>query len=249
MLVYVDDVLVVSHAPDEVMKQIGSEFEIKNGEYGPPTSYLGAGISKVQLGNGDECWTMDSKKYVKAAIEVVRGLLAEDGRELKTSKPKHEGPIPINYEPELDATPHCDEEHASRYRQIIGILRWAIELGRFDILTEVALLSQYQASPREGHLEALYWIINYLHRYPMRRLVMNHTMPEIDNSVFRHDDWSDFYGDVVKEDPPNMPVPLGNAMQMSCFVDADHAGNKVTRRSHTCVFILLNNTPVIAFSK
>ncbi len=58
---------------------------------------------------------------------------------------------------------------------------------------------------------------------------MNHTMPEIDKSVFRHSDWSDFYGDVVKEDPPNMPVPLGNAVQMSCFVDADHAGNKVTR--------------------
>ncbi len=28
LLVYVDDVLVVSHAPDEVMKRIGSEFEI-----------------------------------------------------------------------------------------------------------------------------------------------------------------------------------------------------------------------------
>jgi hypothetical protein len=36
---------------------------------------------------------------------------------------------------------------------------------------------------------------------------------------------------------------------MSCFVDTDHAGNKVTRRSHTGVFILLNNTPVIEFSK
>jgi hypothetical protein len=125
LLVYVNDVLVVSHAPYKVMQQIGNEFEIKNGEYGPPTYYLGAGISKVQLGNGDECWTMDSKKYVKAAIEVVWGLLAKDGRELKTSKPKHEGPMPIKYEPELDATPHCDEEHASRYRRIIGILRWA----------------------------------------------------------------------------------------------------------------------------
>lgn len=51
LLVYVDDVMVVSHAPEEVMKQIGTEFEIKNNEYGPPTSYLGAGISKV-LGNG-----------------------------------------------------------------------------------------------------------------------------------------------------------------------------------------------------
>jgi hypothetical protein len=46
-----------------------------------------------------------------------------------------------------------------------------------------------------------------------------------------------------------MPVPLGNPIQMSCFVDADHMGNKVTRRLHTGVFILLNNTPVIAFSK
>ncbi len=231
------------------MKQIGNEFEIKNGEYGPPTSYLGGEVSKVQLGNGEQCWSMDSKKYVKAAVDVIRGLLAKDGRELKTSKSKHEGPIPTNYEPELDATSHCNEEHASQYRQIIGILRWAIELGRIDILTEVSLLSQYQANPREGYLETLYWIMNYLHRYPMRRLIMNHTVPDIDESVFRHDDWMDFYGEVIEEDPPNMPVPLGNPVQMSCFVDADHAGNKVTRQSHTGIFILLNNTPVIAFSK
>jgi hypothetical protein len=78
---------------------------------------------------------------------------------------------------------------------------------------------------------------------------MNHTVPNIDELVFRHDNWTDFYGKVVKEDPPNMPVPLGNPVHMSCFVDADHAGNKVTRRSHTGIFILLNNTPVTAFSK
>ncbi len=96
-ILYVDYVLVVSHAPEELMKQIGSKFEIKNGEYGPPTSYLGAGISKVQLSNGKECLSLDSKKYVKATVDIVRGLLAEDGRELKTSKSKHERPMPINY--------------------------------------------------------------------------------------------------------------------------------------------------------
>ncbi len=83
----------------------------------------------------------------------------------------------------------------------------------------------------------------------MRHSIMNHTVPDIDESVFRSDDWTDFYGNVIEEDPPNMPLPLGNPVQMSCFVDADHAGNKVTRRSHTEIFILLNNTPVIAFSK
>lgn len=40
---------------------------------------------------------------------------------------------------------------------------------------------------------------------------MNHTMPNMDESVFRHGDWEDFYGAVVKEDPPNMPVPFGNS--------------------------------------
>ena len=71
LLVYVDDVLVVSNAPEDVMKDISKEFKIKIGEFGPPTSYLGAGVSKVQLSTGEECWSMDSKKYVKAAIQVV----------------------------------------------------------------------------------------------------------------------------------------------------------------------------------
>jgi hypothetical protein len=47
---HVDDILLVaSNAPKDVMKDIRKEFEIKNGEYRPPTRYLGAGISKVQL--------------------------------------------------------------------------------------------------------------------------------------------------------------------------------------------------------
>ncbi len=96
------------------------------------------------------------------------------------------GPLHINYCPKLDATAHCNKEHASYYWQIIGIFRWAIKLGRIDILMEVALSSQYQANPCKGHLEALYWIANYLHRYPTWQLILNHTAPEnIDDSVFK----------------------------------------------------------------
>jgi hypothetical protein len=46
-------------------------YFLKINEYGPPTTYLGAGVSKVQLSTGEECWSMDSKKYIKAAIQVV----------------------------------------------------------------------------------------------------------------------------------------------------------------------------------
>ncbi len=83
----------------------------------------------------------------------------------------------------------------------------------------------------------------------MQRLVINHTWPNIDESVFKHGDWTEFYGDIVEEDPPNMPVPLGDSVIMSCFVDADHAGNQVTRRSHTGIFILVNNAPIVEYSK
>lgn len=38
-------------------------------------------------------------------------------------------------------------------------------------------------------------------------------------------------------------------MTMSCFVDADHAGCRETRRSHTGIIIFLQRTPIIWYSK
>jgi hypothetical protein len=38
-------------------------------------------------------------------------------------------------------------------------------------------------------------------------------------------------------------------MTMTCFVDADHAGNRVTQLSHTGIIIFCNRAPIIWFSK
>ena len=38
-------------------------------------------------------------------------------------------------------------------------------------------------------------------------------------------------------------------VQLICFVDADHAGSKETRRSHTGVLIFVNRAPILWFSK
>lgn len=38
-------------------------------------------------------------------------------------------------------------------------------------------------------------------------------------------------------------------MQLNVFVDADHAGNRVTRRSHTGILIYLNSAPIQWYSK
>ena len=62
-------------------------------------------------------------------------------------------------------------------------------------------------------------------------------------------DWRDFYGDVTEELPPNMPKPRGQPVVVSCSVDANHAGNVTTRRSHTGILIYVENAPIIWFSK
>mmetsp|Transcript_6957 Transcript_6957/g.15347 ORF Transcript_6957/g.15347 Transcript_6957/m.15347 type:complete len:588 (-) Transcript_6957:1134-2897(-) len=75
LLVYVDGVLLVSNDGENVMKQIGDKFEIKNNEWGAPKIYLGAGISKFNIsGTNVEAWSMESKQYVKAAVETVKDL-------------------------------------------------------------------------------------------------------------------------------------------------------------------------------
>ena len=46
-----------------------------------------------------------------------------------------------------------------------------------------------------------------------------------------------------------MPERRGRSVKMSVFVDADHAGNRVTRRSHTGVLIFLQNALTVWHSK
>ncbi|KAL7477924.1 hypothetical protein ACHAW6_003713 [Cyclotella cf. meneghiniana] len=101
-------------------------------------------------------------------------------------------------------------------------------------------MSQYQANPREGHLEALYLIFHFLLMNPLRRLVSNARLDA---------DWTEFYRDVEEEDPPDMPDPLGKPVHLNVFDDADHAGNVVTRRSNSGFFIFVNNTMIKMFSK
>ena len=49
---------------------------------------------------------------------------------------------------------------------------WAVKLGGIDIQVEVAMMTQYQTSPRYGHLEAAYVIFHYLSKNPTKRLVL-----------------------------------------------------------------------------
>jgi hypothetical protein len=83
-------------------------------------------------------------------------------------------------------------------------------LGRVDIFVEVSQLSQFQALPRQGQLEAAYHIFAYLKHHETSRLAFDPKMPKVNYAAFNTDaDWQDFYGYVREELPPKMPTPLG----------------------------------------
>jgi hypothetical protein len=172
--------------------------------------------------------------------------LAEDGfGKLRSRAPRQ---FRHDYRPEVDGTELLPPAGVTYYQGLIGVARWICELGRVDILLEVSLLSQYNARPRHGHLAAFLDVFAYMKRFPKGGIIFDPAQPDIDRSGFIDHDWQDFYGDAVEELPPRMPKPLGDPVTMTCFVDADHAGNLVTRRSHTGIIIFLNKAPIVWFS-
>ena len=48
--------------------------------------------------------------------------------------------------------------------------------------------------------------------------------------------------------PPNVPKPSNKEVYLRIFVDSDHSGDKLTKRSRTGYIIFLNNAPVAWFS-
>ena len=67
--------------------------------------------------------------------------------------------------------------------------------------------------------------------------------------VTANHDWIEFYPDAVEDIPSDKPQPRGELCTLTCFVDADHARDKLTRRSVTGILVLLNNTPISWYSK
>ena len=89
-------------------------------------------------------------------------------------------PLSSNSQPELEQSGELSTDMISRYLQLIVILRWAVDIGRIDIFTEAAIMSQYSASPRLGHLEGIYQIFGYLDKHDMSRIVFDPNKTKID---------------------------------------------------------------------
>lgn len=218
LFIYVDDILSLSHKTKEAIGEITSYFTAKQGSIKKPDIYLGANVAKFQLPDGRVVWSTSPLTDIRNAVKTVEQLLTEDGEGYKL-RSNTKNPLPLGYRPELDVTEELGDTLALRYLQLVGILRWKIELGLIDINLKVALMSQYQALPRLGHLKAVYHIFAYLKSYEKKgRLTYNPKSLQIDETVINSGaDWKDFYGDVEEKDAPKNAKAKGEKGRHICI--------------------------------
>ena len=259
ILVYVDDILVVDKTPMKYMTMLRESYTVREDTIKEPDQYLGADIGKVHFNDGTHAWTMGSATYIKNAVKNVKVRLKEDGFQYnsKLSSVEYSARQPfsaVEYRPELDTSLECNDEQINFYQNLIGVLRWIVELGRIDIAFETAVLSQYLAYPRTGHMTQALHIFKYLDIHTQSELTFDAneyflTSESLQESQDKQRSMSQLYTDAKEDLPPNAPEPRGRSVQINCFVDSDHAGDRITRRSHTGIIIYLNTAPISWYSK
>jgi len=111
-------------------------------------------------------------------------------------------------------------------------------------------MSSFRAQPRFGRLKHVKQICGYL--YMMKDTAICIRIGELDYSDLNEEeyDWANtVYGDVSKIPPKDAPVPLGNYVTLSHYVDANLYHDMLTGRSVTGILHYLNKTPINWYSK
>jgi hypothetical protein len=82
LLVYVDDILVVSHNTQSVMDTLSEHYTLKAERVRPPKEYLGSDISTFDISPTETapastCWLMSAETYIKHAVKDAKRTIGE----------------------------------------------------------------------------------------------------------------------------------------------------------------------------
>ena len=216
---------------------------------GTPEYYLGGNV--VQLGEEWEregiTTALSAETYI---VNVVDKLAKMVGVE-EFPKSKFKTPMADEYHAELDQTELCTPLEASKYRSLIGSANWIVALGRFDIAYATSTLARYSNMPRKGHYKAAQRIFGYLRKFPHGKILIDVNLPPVRGMVRIDIDqsWTELYPEAEEMIPYDMLEALGMECTVTSYVDADHVRDKVTCRSVTGILLLVNNTPLIWYTK
>jgi hypothetical protein len=116
----------MSDDPKSTLTALTSVFKLKDNKVEEPDVYLGAQLSKINV-DGVKCWIMSTEKYADASVTNVEESLAKKGLRFPG---KVWTPLPPDYRPELETSATLSSNGIQTYHELIGVLRWPVELGR-----------------------------------------------------------------------------------------------------------------------
>ena len=124
---FVDDILSVSLNATSILNSIQVNFKLKDNKIEPQSDYLGAVLGQMHI-DGKASWNryLSSEKYMKSAVENVEQIMQNGSQKLPS---KCKTPLSSSNRPELDTSPELKESGLQCQQELIGVLRWAVELG------------------------------------------------------------------------------------------------------------------------
>ena len=239
---YVDDVLFYSLDPMALINELKRDYILKG--IGQPEYYLGGDV--VEL---DGTWRKEGIQTALSAKTYIKNVVSKFEQVFECEFKEAKSPMESSYHPESDDSEFLGPKEASLYRGLIGSANWMITLGRFDIHYATGAMARFSMAPREGHLKALLRVFGYLKKFPHGQLLVDPNPPDHDQFESIDQTWTEFYPDAEEELPPDLPIPKGKPARTTCYVDADHAHDVVTRRSVTGVLLFFQSMPVKWLSK
>jgi hypothetical protein len=121
---YVDDFLIVAKDAWSYMKELQKVYNIKDPKH--PDLYLGA----LYTGDPSKNWTITAKNYIKEALEQIERRTGIKVRDEKL-------PMKPGDHPEEDNSPLLENGKHRLYQSMLGMLQWAVSIGRIDICCSI----------------------------------------------------------------------------------------------------------------
>ena len=153
--VWVDDMLIASRNPKAIVDELSKEYTLKG--VGPPKYYLGADMQRIN--EPEKVFTMGSGTYIDKCLTIYEQLFGE-----MPSK-KVFTPLDPKDHPEMDTSAFLDKTGMQLYWKLLGMLQWAVTLGRIDIMCATMTLGGFRAQPRQGHLDRLKRVFGFLRKH------------------------------------------------------------------------------------
>jgi hypothetical protein len=214
------------------------EYTLKG--VGFPKHYLGADMKILE--KPEKLFIMGSSTYIKRCLVTYGQLFGETPKKVNC-------PLDHKDHPELDESAFLDDVGMHLYWKLLGMLQWAVTLGRIDIMCAIMTMGGFRCQPRIGHLDRLKRIFGFLRNYPSCSIKFRTEEPDYSMYKSENYDWTNIYGDVQEELPKTMPKAKGRKVKLTMFADANLYHDRLTGRSVTGLILMVNKTPIDWFSK